>query len=99
MYFNDICRSKITEGELMLVHNIAKLKKIPGTKDQPKYKGPYEVTKITDSHAYGCEDNNQYKKSKKFPLHMTIKYFQRDTQVFIITILHLHFSFIVSIIL
>ena len=54
MYSNYICRSKITEGELMLVHNIEKFKKISGTKDQPKYKGPYEVTKIKDSHAYGC---------------------------------------------
>ena len=47
----------------VLIHNISKDKKIPGTKAQPKYFGPYDVENVTKGHVFVSKSD----KSKKSP--------------------------------
>ena len=48
-----------------MVYNIEKSKRLPGTKDQQKYKGPFKVIKITKSHVFGVDKNNPRAKPRK----------------------------------
>ena len=57
------------------------LSKLPGTKVQTKYLGPFEVEKVTKSHVIVT---NKLKKPKKVPFHLTKKYLQPNVQVIIL---------------
>ena len=57
---------------------MGKDKKLPGSKTQPKYFGPYKVEKVTKGHVIATD---HIKKSKKVPFHLTKKYLQRISKV------------------
>ena len=61
------------------MRNVKKDKKLPNTKTQPKYLGPFDVESITKSHLVTVKDNTQNK--VVYPIHMSKKYIQRETQV------------------
>ena len=71
-------RSDIQTSDHILIRNICKDKRLPGTKTQPKYFGPYPVEKVTKGHIVVSKDA---KKSKHVPLHLAKKYMQCNTQV------------------
>ena len=73
LYFRSFQKS-----DHVLIRNIGKDKKLPGTKTQPKYFGPYPVEKITKGHIVVFRDE---KKTTKVPFHLTKKYLQRNSQV------------------
>ena len=68
--------SNIQEGELFLVRNIRKDKKLPNTSKQLKYTGPFEATKVTKSHVVAIKDETQ--RIVTYPLHLSKKYRQRN---------------------
>ena len=70
-------RSHIEKSDKIFVCNIGKDKKLPGTKTQPKYFGPYDVETVTKGHVVVSKSE----KSKKVPLHLTKKYLQRISKV------------------
>ncbi|KAI6655338.1 hypothetical protein LOD99_2173 [Oopsacas minuta] len=43
-------RSEFVEGDEVLVHNIKKAKRFPGTKDAKKYLGPYMIEEVKPSY-------------------------------------------------
>ena len=55
-----------------------KQKKLPGTKEQSKYLGPFDVIEINDKHALCINDLG---KNRKYPLHLIVKFYQRETLV------------------
>ena len=62
----------------MLIRNINKVKKLPGTKSHPKYFGPYEVEKVTKGHVI-VNNNMKGKQFKNVPFLLTKKYLQRNS--------------------
>ena len=44
-------RPEIKEGDSVVYTNMPKLKKMPNSKKQRKYIGPYTVKRVTNSHA------------------------------------------------
>ena len=46
------------EGDMFLVLDKAKGRNIPRTKDKPRYKGPFQVLSITDSHLVTTMNGN-----------------------------------------
>ena len=70
-------RSLFQEGDKFLVVDKAKEKKLPGTKDKPIYKGPFEVSSITDSHLVSIVNG----KLCRYPIHLSRRYFCRDIEV------------------
>ena len=66
----------IKEGEKFVSRNITKDKKLPGTKLQPNYKGPFIATKTTDSHV--LTTNPKTGSEVKIPVLLTKPYFPRD---------------------
>ena len=81
-------RSHIEKSDQILIRNISKDKKLPGTKEQPKYFGPYEVENVTKGHVVV----SKLGKHKKIPFHLTKKYLQRISRVQVIHILSSKFS-------
>ena len=65
------------EGDMFLVLDKAKEKKMPGTKDKPIYKGPFQVSSITDSHLVTIVNE----KIRRYPIHLSKKYCYRETEV------------------
>ena len=43
-------RSEFEQGDQVIVHNIKKAKRLPGTKDTKKYLGPYTIEELKPSH-------------------------------------------------
>ena len=64
------------KGDQVLVTNMAKLKRLPNTKEQGKYLGPHKVSRVTESHAV-LVSTDPSKKEKKAPLHIVRPYFER----------------------
>ena len=69
----------IEEGDQFLVKNMSKVKKLPGTKTQYKYTGPFVATKVTDTHISYTGNTLKSNKQKylKVPIHLTKKYFSK----------------------
>ncbi|KAI6659872.1 zinc finger BED domain-containing protein 5-like [Oopsacas minuta] len=63
------------EGDEVLVHNIKKVKRLPGTKDTKKYLGPYTIEKVKPSHLVARKDPDS--KTTKSPIHLSRKYHSR----------------------
>ncbi|KAI6661836.1 hypothetical protein LOD99_9790 [Oopsacas minuta] len=68
-------RSEFVEGDEVLVHNIKKAKRHPGTKDAKKYLGPYTIEKVKPSHLVARKDPDS--KTTKLPIHLSRKYHSR----------------------
>ena len=83
-------RSHIEKSDQILIRNISKDKKLPGTKQQPKYFGPYAVENVTKGHVVVSKLGKQ----KKIPFHLTKKYLQRISKVQVIYIYRISFLFI-----
>ncbi|KAI6646825.1 hypothetical protein LOD99_9154 [Oopsacas minuta] len=62
-------RSEFVEGDEVLVHNIKKAKRLPGTKDAKKYLGPYTIEKVKPSHLVARKDPDS--KTTKLPIHLS----------------------------
>ena len=72
-----ICRPDFKEGDLFLVLDKAKEKKIKGTKDKPVYKGPFKIARVTESHLISLSNG----KERKYPIHLARKYHIRGQNV------------------
>ena len=72
-------RSEFEKGDQDIVHNIKKAKKIPGTKEEKKYTGPYKIEEATPSHLIVRKD--QKSKAKKLLIHLSRKYYSRKQPV------------------
>ena len=42
-------RSEFEEGDQVIVHNIKKAKRLPGTKETKKYLGPYTIEEVNQA--------------------------------------------------
>ena len=73
-----IYRSDIQEGDKFIVRNIKKDKRLPNTKSQPNYLGPFTAKNLTKSHLV----TEVRQKSVSYPIHISKKYTQREEQVF-----------------
>ena len=69
-------RSEFEQGNQVIMHNIKKAKRFPGTKEAKKYLGPYTVEEVKPSHLVARKGRNN--KTTKFPLHMSRKYHSRN---------------------
>ena len=60
-----------------------KIKKMPNTKQQRRYLGPYTVTRVTDSHAVipDPKAGAGLKKEKKIPIDLIRLYHERDLEI------------------
>ena len=76
-----------------MVLDMAKEKKMPGTNKKPKYKGPFQVTNMTDSHLIAKKDE----KMMKYPIHLTRKYYPRLDEVLYINMRSSNFYIIILI--
>ena len=80
VYFNFVALlfrpAAIKEGEKLFSRSITKDKKLPGTKLQPHYKGPFIATKTTDSHV--LTTNPKTGSEVKIPVLLTKPYYPRD---------------------
>ena len=65
-------------SDYVLVRKVSREKKLPGTKQQPKYLGPYKILKITKSHLLISPKDG--KRKKNIPIHLAKKYTLRDLQ-------------------
>ena len=72
-------RSEFEEGNQVLVHNIKKAKRLPGTKNAKKYLGPYLVEKVTPCHIIARKDPSS--KTTKIPIHLSRVYHARKQTV------------------
>ena len=72
-------RSEFEKGDQVIVHNIKKAKKIPGTKEEKKYTAPYTVEKVTHSCLIAHKDQNS--KATKLPIHLSRIYHSRKQPV------------------
>ena len=70
-------RCDIKEGDKIIFTNIRKLKKMPKTKNQGKYVGPFTASKIMDSHVVISHEELGSNKDKKVPIHITRVYHER----------------------
>ena len=60
--------------------NIPKLKKLPNTKTQPKYLGPYTVERVSGENIIILITTVAGKtREKRVPVHIVRPYFERDT--------------------
>ena len=74
--------SDFQEGELFLVRNIAKDKKLPNTKRQSNYFGPFPVNSVKKSHIITRQvTDRQQTKVRYHPIHLSKKYIPREKQV------------------
>ena len=71
-------RCDVKEGDKILFTNIPKLKKMPKTKNQGKYVGPFTASKITDSHVVISHKELASNKDKKVPIHIARVYHERE---------------------
>ena len=71
IYYLTTFRCDIKEGDKILFTNIRKLKKMPKTKNQGKYVGPFTASKIMDSHVVISHEELGSNKDKKVPIHIT----------------------------
>ena len=55
-----------------------KLKKLPNTKKQKKYLGPYTVSRLTESHAFIPNPKPGVRKENKIPIDIVRPYYERD---------------------
>ena len=69
-------RSEFEQGDQVIVHNIKKAKRLPGTKDTKKYLGPYTIEEVNPSHLGARKD--PHSKTTKLPNHMSRKYHSRN---------------------
>ncbi|KAI6655806.1 hypothetical protein LOD99_1948 [Oopsacas minuta] len=67
--------SEFVEGDEVLVHNLKKAKRLPGTKDAKKYLGPYTIEKVKPSHLDARKHPDS--KTTKLPIHLSRKYHSR----------------------
>ena len=65
-------RSEFEQGDQVIMHNIKKAKRLPGTKEAKKYLGPYTIEEVTPSHLVARKD--PHSKTTKLPIHMSRKY-------------------------
>ena len=67
---------------------------MPGTKDKPMYMGPFEVADLTDSHLIAKTGD----KMKKYPIHLTRKYYSRfiEVSIFLVQYPILHFPILTN---
>ena len=72
-------RSEFEKGDQVIVYNIKKAKKIPGTKEEKKYTGLYTVEEVTPSHPIARKDQNI--KATKLPIHLSRRYHSRKQPV------------------
>ena len=54
-----------------------KLKRLPNTKNKPKFVGPHTVCKVTESHITIYENISGAKKNKNIPIHLVRLYTER----------------------
>ena len=73
-------RSEFKEGDLILVQTIKKSKKLPGTKKEEKYLGPFHVSKVTPSHLVALKDLSS-SKTTKIPIYLSRIYQKKDSRV------------------
>ena len=79
-FYNYYCRNELTEGDKFLIRNISKEKKIPGTKSQRRYLGPFIATNVTEKYVtYTSEKHG--KKVKKVAIHLSKKYFSERSHL------------------
>ena len=69
-------RSEFEQGDQVIVHNIKKAKRFPGTKDTKRNLGPYTIEEVKPSHLVARKD--PHSKTTKFPNHMSRKYHSRN---------------------
>ncbi|KAI6655698.1 hypothetical protein LOD99_1838 [Oopsacas minuta] len=72
-------RSEFVEGDEVLVHNIKKAKRLPGTKDAKKYLGAYTIEEVKPSHLVARKDPDS--KTTKLPIHLSRKYHSRMNEI------------------
>ena len=65
-------RSEFEQGYQVIVHNIKKVKRLPGTKKAKKYLGPYTVEEVKPSHLVARKGPNN--KTSKLPRQISRKY-------------------------
>ena len=63
---------------MFLVRNIKKDKKLPNTKAQSKYLGPFQVYSVTKSHLQ--VQGNKTALGISYPIHLAKKYVQREQE-------------------
>ncbi|KAI6660753.1 hypothetical protein LOD99_10260 [Oopsacas minuta] len=68
-------RSEFVEEDEVLVHNIKKAKRLPGTKDTKKYLGPYTIEEVKPSDLVARKDPDS--KTTKLSIHLSRKYHSR----------------------
>ena len=69
-------RPEIKEGDRIVYTNMQKLKKMPNTKKQRKFIGPYTVKRVTNSHAI-VSDTQHSEKNKKMSIDIVRQFYQR----------------------
>ena len=57
-----------------------KLKRLPNTKKQPKYLGPYTISEVTNSNVTISKEELGTNRDKKIPIHIVRPYFQRSAK-------------------
>ena len=67
-------RSEFEQGDQVIVHNIKKAKRLPGTKDKKIY--IYTIEEVKPSHLVARKD--PHSKTTKLPIHMSRKYHSRN---------------------
>ena len=73
-------RKPIVKGDIIMYTNIPKLKKLPNTKTQPKYLGPYTVERVSGENIIILITTVAGKtREKRVPVHIVRPYFERDT--------------------
>ena len=61
-------RSEFEQGDKVIVHNIKKANKLPGTKDTKIYLRPCTIEEVKLSHLVACKD--PHSKTATLPIHM-----------------------------
>ena len=74
---NILFSSNIKPGDQILVRNMRKAKRMPGTKKEAKYIGPMTAVEVTYSHALVLKKGSDSNCSK-YPLHISRQYFPRS---------------------
>ena len=82
-------RSEFEKGDQVIIQNIKKAKKIPGTKEEKKYTGPYTVEEVRPSHLVARKDQNT--KTTKLPIHLSRKYYSREHPVNLLNLMIINY--------
>ena len=84
-------RSEFEGGDIILVQNIKKSKKLPGTKNELKYRGPYTVYEVTPCHLIIRKDPATTK-TTKVSIRLSQKYQQKIPRYIKLMIFHFFIS-------